>query len=123
MRYLTDRKRAQGLGSGGSGTEFHWKFMVRSICMGLLAPLFIFAIGCAIGGSFEDVQSYFSRPLPAIIVALAMVVGLIQLMCEAQEAIEDYMHGVAEKLTLVAIKALTYTMIAAVLFALVKLAL
>lgn len=123
MRYLTDRKRATGLGSGGTGTEGHWQMMVRSIIMGVLAPLFIFTIGFGIGGTYEEVLAYFSRPLPAIITGLGLVVGLIQLMNEAQEAIEDYVHGVSGKLLLVANKAFCFSLIAASLFALVKFAL
>jgi succinate dehydrogenase / fumarate reductase membrane anchor subunit len=123
MRYLTDRKRAVGLGSGRNGTAAHWQMMVRSVIMGVLAPLFIFTVGCGIGGSYEEVISYFSRPFPAIVTGLGLVVGLIHLMNEAQEAIEDYVHGTAGKLLLVANKAFCFALIAASLFALVKLAL
>ncbi|MDJ0860494.1 MAG: succinate dehydrogenase, hydrophobic membrane anchor protein [Dinoroseobacter sp.] len=123
MRYLTDRKRAIGLGSGSSGTEHHWQFMARSILMGLLVPLFIVTFGLGLGGTYEEVLAYFSRPLPAIIMALALIVGLMQLQAEAQEAIEDYVHGVAGKLTLIACKAFCYTLMAVGLFALIKLAL
>lgn len=123
MRFLTDRKRAQGLGSAGAGTQHHWQMMVRSIIMGVLAPLFIFTFGMGLGGSQEEVLAYFSRPFPAIVTGLALVVGLVHLMNEAQEAVEDYVHGTAGKLTLVAVKAFSYTLIAASLFALVKIAL
>ncbi|MFY0661902.1 MAG: succinate dehydrogenase, hydrophobic membrane anchor protein [Shimia sp.] len=123
MRYLTDRKRAVGLGSGRNGTAAHWQMMVRSVIMGVLAPLFIFTVGCGIGGSYEEVIAYFSRPFPAIVTGLGLVVGLIHLMNEAQEAIEDYVHGTAGKLLLVANKAFCFALIAASLFALVKLAL
>ncbi|MDE4132881.1 succinate dehydrogenase, hydrophobic membrane anchor protein [Phaeobacter sp. QD34_3] len=123
MRYLTDRKRAQGLGSGGSGTQQHWQMMVRSIIMVVLVPLFVITFGMGLGGSYEEVLAYFSRPFPAIVMGLALVVGIYHLMCEAQEAIEDYVHGTKGKLTLVAVKAFAFTLIAASLFALVKLAL
>lgn len=123
MRFLTDRKRAQGLGAGGSGTQGHWQMMVRSIIMVVLAPLFIFTFGAGLGGTREEVLAYFSQPFPAIVTALALVVGLIHLNQEAQEAIEDYMHGLPERLTLVAVKAFSWTLIAAGLFALVKIAL
>jgi succinate dehydrogenase / fumarate reductase membrane anchor subunit len=123
MQYLTDRKRAVGLGSGRNGTAAHWQMMVRSVIMGVLAPLFIFTVRCGIGGSYEEVIAYFSRPFPAIVTGLGLVVGLIHLMNEAQEAIEDYVHGTAGKLLLVANKAFCFALIAASLFALVKLAL
>ncbi|SMO54915.1 succinate dehydrogenase, hydrophobic membrane anchor protein [Ruegeria faecimaris] len=123
MRYLTDRKRAEGLGAGKSGTQTHWNTMVRAMILTVLIPLFIFTFGAGLGGTYEEVLAYFSRPFPAIVCALTLIVALLQLMYEAQEAIEDYIHGVAEKVTLVAMWAFGYTLMVAGLFALVKLAL
>ncbi len=123
MRYLTDRKRAQGLGAGKSGTQTHWRTMVRAMILTVLVPVFIITFGLGLGGTYEEVLAYFSRPFPAIVTALTLVVGLQQLMYEAQETIEDYIHGILEKISLVAMWALGYTLMAAGLFALVKLAL
>lgn len=123
MAYLTDRKRAQGLGSGRQGTHHHWQAMVSSILLVFLVPAFVITFGLGLGGTYEEAVAFYARPLPAIIMALTLVVGIIHLMREAQVAVEDYVHGVAEKLTLVAVAAFSYTMIAVGLFALVKLAL
>jgi len=123
MRYLTDRKRAQGLGASRSGTHHHWQMMVSSILLVPLVPLFIFTFGYGLGGSHEEVLAYFGRPFPAIVMALSLIVITQHLMHEANAAIEDYMHGVAQKLALVFTAAFSYTLIAAGLFALVKLAL
>ena len=123
MRYLTDRKRAQGLGAGKSGTRTHWQVMVRAMILTVLVPVFIFTFGAGLGGTYEEVVAYFSRPFPAIVTALTLIVGMLQLMYEAQETIEDYVHGIMEKVSLVAMWALGYTLIATGLFALVKLAL
>lgn len=123
MQYLTDRKRAQGLGAGKTGTRTHWNTMVRAMILTVLVPVFIFTLGAGIGGSHAEVVAYFSQPFPVIVVALTLIVGLHQLMYEAQETIEDYVHGVAEKITLVAMWAFGYTLMAAGLFALVRLAL
>ena len=123
MQYLTDLKRAQGMGAGGSGTQQHWKMMVRSMIMVILAPMFLITFGLGLGGTYEEVLVYYSRPVPAIIVALTLIVGLINLAQEAIEAIEDYVHGIPEKLTIVATQCFLYILIAAGLFALVKLAL
>ncbi|ABF62498.1 succinate dehydrogenase subunit D (plasmid) [Ruegeria sp. TM1040] len=123
MNYLTDRKRAEGLGAGGAGTHHHWQMMVSSILLVVLVPAFVITFGLGLGGTYEEVLAYYGRPVPAIITGLTLVVGIIHLMREAQVAVEDYMHGLAEKLTLIAVAALSYTMIAAGLFALVKLAL
>ncbi|MQQ08798.1 succinate dehydrogenase, hydrophobic membrane anchor protein [Epibacterium sp. SM1979] len=123
MRYLTDRKRAQGLGASGNGTHHHWQMMVSSILLVPLVPLFVITLGLGIGGTYDEVIAYFSRPVPALITGLGLVVITLHVMHEAQVAIEDYMHGVAEKLARIAVGAFAYTIIAAGLFALVKIAL
>lgn len=123
MRYLTDRKRATGLGSSRAGTHHHWKMMISSAALILLVPLFVFTFGFALGSEHGDVLAYFARPCPAIITALTLVVVTLHCKAEADEAIIDYVHGVKGKLLLVAVTALSWALIAAGLFALVKLAL
>jgi succinate dehydrogenase / fumarate reductase membrane anchor subunit len=97
--------------------------LVSSILLVPLVPIAVIIFGYAIGGSYEQVLGFFSHPVAAIATAIAMVVIILHLNHEAHEAIEDYMHGVAEKLALIASTALSYTMITAGLFALIKLAL
>lgn len=123
MSYVTDRKRAIGLGSGRTGTQFHKRMLATSMALVVLVPLFVFSFGGALGGTFDEVLAHFSRPYPAVITALMLVVGVVHLNGEAQEAIEDYVHGVQGKLLAMAVTALSYVLIAAGLFALVKLAL
>ena len=123
MNYLTDRKRAEGLGSGRKGTHHHWKMMVTSISLVVLVPLFVFVFGSALGRSQEEVMAFFSRPFPLIVIAMGLIVGLTHIKMEIDEAVEDYVHGIARKLTLVATAALVYTLMVAGLFALLKLAL
>ncbi|NIZ12886.1 succinate dehydrogenase, hydrophobic membrane anchor protein [Phaeobacter sp. HF9A] len=123
MNYLTDRKRAEGLGASRGGTHEHWQAMVTSMLLVILVPLFVITFGLGLGGSYEEVLAYYARPCPAIITGLTLVVGILHMMREVREAVEDYMHGLAEKLMLVAVAAFSYTMIAVGLFALVKLAL
>ncbi|GAA4217933.1 succinate dehydrogenase, hydrophobic membrane anchor protein [Sagittula sp. NFXS13] len=123
MHYLTARKRATGLGSGRTGTQFHKRMLGTSMALVVLVPLFVFTFFSGMGGSFEEVQAYFARPFPAIITALMLVVGVTHFNGETQEAIEDYVHGTKGKLLSMAVTALSYVLIAAGLFALVKLAL
>ena len=123
MRYLTDRKRASGLGSGREGTHHHWQMMVSSILLLPLVPILVLLFGGALGSSHADVLAYFSRPIPAILMGLALIVIVVHLMREAHAAIEDYVHGTAGKLTLIATSAFAYTMIAAGLFAIARIAL
>ncbi|MEP2890367.1 succinate dehydrogenase, hydrophobic membrane anchor protein [Tateyamaria sp.] len=123
MRYLTDRKRVAGLGSGREGTHHHWQMMVSSVLLVPLVPLFVFVFDAALGGTYEDVVAYLSRPWPAIILAVSLVVIIVHLMREAHAAIEDYVHGAAGKLTLIATSAFAYGLIAVGLFALARMAL
>lgn len=122
MKYLTDRKRAQGLGSGREGTHHHWQMMMSSMALVAVVPVFVITFGLGFGQDFESVQAYFERPLVAIIMAVSLVILVLHFMNEALEAVEDYVHGLAGKLTLVGVRALSYLLIAVGLFALARLA-
>ena len=89
MRYLTDRKRAVGSGAGSEGTQHHWKMMVSSISLAVIAPFFIFTFGAGLGGTYEEVLAYFSRPFVVLVMALGLLVGLNHFKMEIDEAIED----------------------------------
>ncbi|MGH1577285.1 succinate dehydrogenase, hydrophobic membrane anchor protein [Planktotalea sp.] len=123
MRFLTDRKRAIGTGSARDGTAHHWQHLVSSILLQALIPLFVITFALGLGGSYEDVLVYFAKPLPLIITVLTLIVGMVHLMREVHEAIEDYVHGPAEKLLIIATQGFTYTIIAVGLIALAKIAL
>ena len=79
MNYLTDRKRAQGTGAGGEGTHHHWQMMVSSAALVILVPLFVFVFANGLGKSYEEVLAYYSRPFPAIVTGLTMVVVILHL--------------------------------------------
>ncbi len=122
MRFLTDRKRAVGMGSAREGTHHHWAHLVSSILLQVLLPLFVITFACAFGGTHDEVLAHFARPFPLIVTLLTLVVGMLHLMREVHEAIEDYMHGPAEKLAIIATQGFTYTVIAVGVFALIRLA-
>lgn len=122
MAYLTDRKRAVGLGSGRKGTEHHWQMMASSMAMVVMVPLFVVTFGLGLGGTYEEVLAYFSRPLPVIITGLTLVVVVFHCMNEVLEAVEDYVHGVPGMVTLVCVKGISYALIGIGLFALARLA-
>ena len=123
MRYLTDRKRAEGLGASRSGTHHHWQMMVNSILLVPLVPLFIFTFGYGLGGTHEEVLAYFSRPFPAIVAALTIAVTFKHLRDGAQLMIEDYVHGLAQKITIIAMICISYAAAAIGLFAIARIAL
>ena len=123
MRFLTDRKRAVGMGASKTGTEHHWSMQMSSIALIVLVPLFVFTPGWIIGEPYEEVVAYYSRPFPAIVAALTFAVGMMHFKNGAQMAIEDYVHGLAGRLTIIAVTLLAYTIAAVSIFALIRLAL
>lgn len=123
MAYMTDRKRAEGLGAAKSGTEHHWNMAVSSAALLVLIPLFVFTFGPILGAPYEEVVAYFARPFPAIVAGLTITVGLLHFKGGVQTLIEDYIHGLQRKIWIIVMICLSYAAIATGLFALVRLAL
>ncbi len=123
MAFLTDRKRASGLGSAKSGTEHHWKMMVTAVALVPLVIAFIFTFGAILGSPYEEVVAYYQRPVPAIIAGLTLLVGFVHFRGGVQTLIEDYLHGFARKATLIGMICLSYAAAAAGVFAVLRLAL
>ena len=123
MAYMTDRKRAAGLGSARTGSEHHWQMTLSSWALLILTPLFLIAWGPALGMAHEDVLARFTRPFPAIVTALMLVAGFQHFRQGVQVLIEDYTEGMTRQLLIVATVCLSYGAMATGLFALVRLAL
>ena len=123
MRFLTDRKRAEGRGASHTGTEHHWYMQVSAFGLALIVPTFIFVFGRALGGSYEEVLAIFSRPIPAVVTGLVLFVGLQHFRKGAQMMIEDYTRGSTRKALIMIVIALSYGLTATGLFALAKIAL
>jgi succinate dehydrogenase / fumarate reductase membrane anchor subunit len=123
MRYVTDRKRATGMGSAKSGTAHFWAMKVSSVALLILIPLFVFTFGTIVGEDYATVTAYFAHPFPALIAALTLIVGFEHFQSGAQVLIEDYVHGLAQKITIILIKCISYGLMAMGLFAIAKLAL
>jgi succinate dehydrogenase / fumarate reductase, membrane anchor subunit len=123
MPLLTDRKRAEGMGSARAGTHHHWQMTLTSAALVLLVPLFIFTFGRALGMGHDDALAYYARPFPAIVGALTILVGMVHFRGGVQVLIEDYVHGDLRKLTLLGAIGLAYTLAAVGLFAIARIAL
>ncbi|MBU2360063.1 succinate dehydrogenase, hydrophobic membrane anchor protein [Loktanella sp. M215] len=123
MAYLTDRKRAAGMGSAKSGTLHHWHMMISSVALVGLIPCFIFTFGSIYGAPYEDVVAYYQRPFPSIVALLTFAVGFIHFRGGVQTLIEDYVHGVAGRALLIGMICLSYTAMAAGILAVARLAL
>jgi succinate dehydrogenase / fumarate reductase, membrane anchor subunit len=123
MAILTDRKRAEGMGSAKSGTEHHWRMMVTSCLLLVLVPFFVFTFGRALGLPHDQAVAYYARPWPALVAALTFVVAMVHFRGGVQVLIEDYVHGEARKLAVIAMIGLAYLIAAIGLFAIARLAL
>lgn len=123
MRYLTDRKRAVGLGSAKAGVHHFWAMKLSSVALLMLIPLFVICVGPMLGASHAEVIAQFSRPFPAIVAGLTIIVGFKHFNDGAQVLIEDYVHGLAQKVTIILITCLSYGAMATGLFAIAKIAL
>lgn len=122
MKFRTDRKRAVGMGSGRDGTQHHWQMILSSIALCFAAPVLVITFGIGFGGNHDEVVAYLSRPLPALAIGISLVVCILHFRQEIVEAVEDYVHGLAGKLTLFGTTALSYLLIAVGLFAIAKIA-
>ena len=123
MAFLTDRKRATGWGSAKSGTAHHWAMKKSSVALFFLVPFFIFTFGATLGGTWEEVTAYYSRPFPAIVAALTILVGFHHFNMGFQTMIEDYVHGPLEKVLIILMTCISYGAAATGIFALARLAL
>ena len=123
MAYVTDRNRVTGLGSARSGTQQHWTMTVTSVALLLLTPFFLVIIGGLLGQPHADVLASLSRPVPALVVAAYLVVGMHHMRLGMQVLIEDYTRGLSRKIGLIATTILCYGLAAGGLVALAQIAL
>lgn len=123
MAFLTDRKRAMGLGSAKSGTAHHWSMTISSVALLILLPFFVFTFGSALGGTYEEIVAYYSRPFPAIIAGLTILVTFKHFNDGVQTLLEDYVHGLAQKVSIVLMTCISYGAAAVGIFAIARLAL
>ena len=123
MRYLTPRKRAEGRGAAHHGAEHHWAMTISSVGLAFLVPLWLYIFGSALGGTREAVLETFARPLPAILTALVLVVGMRDFAMGATTMIEDYARGTYRKMLIIFVIALSWVIAATGLFALARMAL
>ena len=123
MRYLTARKRAEGLGRRRLRNRA--SLVHENVGRGSRAhhPVFLVAFGRALGGSRAEVLDAFSHPAMAILTGLVIFFGLRHFAAGAQTMIEDYAHGSTRRALVIFVTILSYGLIATGLFALAKIAL
>jgi succinate dehydrogenase / fumarate reductase, membrane anchor subunit len=123
MRYLTDRKRAEGRGAAHAGTEHHWAMTVSAVGLTVLVPLWVYIFGTALGQPRDVVVATFARPFPAIVTGLILIVGMRHFAMGAATMIEDYSKGATRKWLIIGANLLSALIAAVGLYALLRIAL
>jgi len=123
MPYITDRKRAMGMGSAKSGTEHHWLMTVTSVALLPLTVLFVFTFGRALGLPYEEAVAYYARPWPSLVAVLFLAVGWYHFRHGVQVLIEDYTHGFTRTALILAMICVSYAALAASVLAIARIAL
>lgn len=125
MRYITPRKAARGLGAAGpsTGTAQHWSMTVSSVALLILTPAFVFVVASAIGLPHHAAVAYFSRPYPAIVTALFLIVGMLHYVGGTRIMIDDYTAHTERRVALIVAQLFGWAVIAAAVYALARMAL
>ena len=121
--YLTDRKRAVGTGSAGSGTAHFWRVTISSAALVFLMPLFVFTFGRVVGEPYEVVRAYYAQPFPAIVALLTFLVGMHHFKDGVRVLITDYSRGLTRKGLIVVATCLSYAVALIGVFCVIRLAL
>lgn len=93
MNFLTNQKRARGLGSAHSGTEH---FIAQRLSAVVLVPLIIIsllALGPYIGAPIEEVRAAFANFWRSGIAIATIIVVAMHLAQGLQVVIEDYISA------------------------------
>lgn len=122
MRFQTDRQRAVGKGAAHSGTADHWFMTVSAAALAVLVPIFLIVFGRTLGAPQEVVIAVFGNPFIAILTALVTIVGMRHFAKGCKMAIEDYASGHVRAALVFAATAVSYLVMAMVLFALARFA-
>lgn len=115
--------RAIGLGSAKEGVEHWWLQRITAVALVPLTLWFVIAVIRVAGADLDTVQSWVSRPLPAILLVLLLITTFYHMSLGLQVVVEDYVHAGLPKLGLViAVRLLCFALAVAGIFAVLSIA-
>ena len=93
MSMRTPLSRVRGLGSAKDGTEHFWLQRVTAAALiPLTLALVIIVLNVAHAGSAQDALTVLRSPVASILVAAAVVAGVVHMQLGMRVIIEDYVH-------------------------------
>ncbi|MBV7377698.1 succinate dehydrogenase, hydrophobic membrane anchor protein [Maritimibacter dapengensis] len=107
MRFLTDRKRVEGLGSAKQGTGHFWEQRLSAIALLFLVPLFVLPFAYNLGDGYEEVRAAYAHPVNAVIAIAFFVTVSLHFFQGVQVVIEDYVHGRLGMILIIAMRLLS----------------
>jgi len=115
--------RARGLGAAKDGTEHWWAQRLTAIALVPLSLAFVALLIAFQGLDQAGIIALMGNPLVAIIMIMFVVAGFYHMQIGVKIVIEDYVHHLGMKTTLLIILTLgTIALGAVALFAILKLA-
>ena len=117
----TPLSRVRGLGSARDGTQHFWHQRLTAIANVPLICFFIYVLIVLNGASHSEVVAYLSRPWIAILMLMVLGAAIYHMKLGMQVVIEDYLHGSAGKIVLIANTFFAIFMATACGFAVLKL--
>ena len=123
MDMRTPLKRVRGSGAAGEGTGHFWLQRLTAIANLFLISFFLVLLVTLHDQPYEGVRAAFANPFVALTMALVVVVGAVHMRLGMQTVIEDYVHGGARVLLVIANTFFAFLIAASAVFALVTLTL
>ena len=116
--------KAKGLGASGEGSHHFWIQRLTALALIPLVLWFCFSIALLPEATYPAVVAWLSFPFHAIMMALLVVVSFQHAHLGMQVIFEDYIHDHSKRfIAVLLIKFLSYFMMAAGLYAIIKITL
>jgi succinate dehydrogenase / fumarate reductase membrane anchor subunit len=119
----TDLGRVRGLGSAKEGVHHWWLQRVTAIANLVLVLWFIFSLVRLPSLDYASVILWLRQPVAAVPMLLLIVSVFWHLRLGVQVMIEDYVHGTAKVVAMLALNFYVLAGAAAAVFAVLKIAL
>jgi len=121
MDMRTPLGRVRGLGSAKEGTGHFWMQRVTAVANLFLVTFFLILVVRLSSGTYADVRAAFGNPFVDIAMAATIISAAIHMRLGMQIVIEDYLHGAARILAILASTFFSAAIALASLYAIVRL--